>query len=60
MMGGVRRLFLTVAFASVWASTAFAQAGQSLSGIVVDTAGGVIPGASWRSATTRPVNRSMW
>src|SRR4029453_1935832 len=46
MMGGVRRLFLTVAFAGVWASMAFAQAGRFFSGIVVDTAGGVIPGAS--------------
>jgi len=46
MMRGVRRLFLSAALACVWAGMAFAQGGQSLSGIVVDSAGGVIPGAS--------------
>src|SRR5687768_17173862 len=45
-MGTVRRLLAAAALVCVSASTAFAQGGQSLSGIVVDGAGGVIPGAS--------------
>ena len=44
-MGGVRWLFVAAPLACVSASTAFAQGGQSLSGVVFDTAGGVIPGA---------------
>ena len=46
MTGDVRRLLATIALLCVSASMAFAQAGQSVSGIVVDAAGGVIPGAS--------------
>ena len=45
-MGTVRRLFAAAALVCVSAPAAFAQGGQSLSGIVVDGAGGVIPGAS--------------
>ena len=45
-MGTVRRLLAAAALVCVSASTASAQGGQSLSGIVVDGAGGVIPGAS--------------
>ena len=46
MMGAVRRLLAAAVLACVSASMAFAQAGQSLSGVVVDGDGGVIPGAS--------------
>ena len=46
MMGAVRRLLATAAMLGVSASLGFAQGGQSLSGVVVDGAGGVIPGAS--------------
>jgi Carboxypeptidase regulatory-like domain len=46
MARDVRRLLAAVALVFVTASMAFAQAGQSLSGIVVDSDGGVIPGAS--------------
>src|SRR5215203_7407740 len=46
MLGAVRRLFVAAALAGVSASMAFAQGGQSLSGVVMDGAGGVISGAS--------------
>jgi hypothetical protein len=46
MIGGVRRLLWTAVLMAVSASLAFAQTGQSLSGVVVDGGGGVIPGAA--------------
>ena len=46
MTGAVRRLLAAAVLTCVSASMAFAQAGQSLSGVVVDGDGGVIPGAS--------------
>ena len=44
-MGAVRRLLAAAVLACVSAPAAFAQ-GQSLSGVVVDSGGGLIPGAS--------------
>ncbi len=45
MMGAVRRLLAAAVLACVSAPAAFAQ-GQSVSGVVVDSGGGLIPGAS--------------
>ena len=47
MLGSARRLLLAVVFLLVSSAPGFPQgASQSLSGVVVDPAGGVIPGAS--------------
>jgi hypothetical protein len=46
MTGVVRRLLAAVALVCLSAPMAFAQAGQSLSGVVVDSDGGAIAGAS--------------
>ena len=46
MTGAVRRLLSAAVLTCVSASMAFAQGGQSLSGVVVDGDGGVIPGAT--------------
>jgi hypothetical protein len=49
MVGSARRLFLAVVFLLVASAPGFPQgASQSLSGVVVDSAGGVIPGAAVR------------
>ena len=45
-MGAVRRLLAAAVLAWVSASVAFAQGGLSLSGVVVDSDGGLIPGAA--------------
>jgi hypothetical protein len=46
MMGAVRRLLAAAVLAWVSASVTFTQGGQSLSGVVVDSDGGLIPGAA--------------
>ena len=47
MMGSVRRLLTAVVMVLVSSALGYAQGGaQSLSGIVVDPGGGVIPGAA--------------
>ena len=47
MMGSARRLLMAVAWVLVSSSFGFAQGGnQSLAGVVVDSGGGVIPGAT--------------
>ena len=46
MTGDLRRLLAAAALVCVSASMTFAQAGQSLSGIAVDSDGGLVPGAS--------------
>src|SRR5687768_2865068 len=46
MMGAVRRLLAAAVLAWVSASVTLTQGGQSLSGVVVDSDGGLIPGAA--------------